>query len=81
MKYQKGQKLYKNNRKTGELDEITIIDVLYKFDKPVKSTYNYNEEALDSLINTGYLSDNVDLVKLEAIKKIEQQFNIKLKEV
>lgn len=81
MKYKKGQKLYRNNKKTGEIEELEIIDILYVLNRPVKSKYNYNEEELDSLVKDETLLDNIDNAKLQAIKRIEEQFGIKLKEV
>lgn len=81
MKYKKGQKLYRNNKKTGEIEELEIIDILYVLNRSVKSKYNYNEEELDSLIKDETLLDNIDNAKLQAIKRIEEQFGIKLKEV
>lgn len=81
MKYKKGQKLYRNNKKTGEIEELEIIDILYVLNRSVKSKYNYNEEELDSLVKDETLLDNIDNAKLQAIKRIEEQFGIKLKEV
>lgn len=81
MKYQVGQKLYRNNKKSGELEELEIIDILYVLSRSVKSKYNHNEEELNSLIKDEVLLDNIDNAKLQAIKRIEEQFGIKLKEV
>lgn len=81
MNYKKGQVLYRNNKKTHELEKITIVDVLYKLDRSVNSNYNHSAESLDSLIERGVISDDVNKTKLQAIRKVEEQFGIKLKEV
>lgn len=81
MKYKKGQKLYKKNNKTNEIEELYIEDTLYKLSRPIKCKYNYNDEELEYLIAEGTVSDNIEIVKENAIKDLEKRFNIKLKEI
>jgi len=81
MKFKKGQILFRNNKKTGEIEQIEIVDVLYKLNKSVSSNYNHNEDSLNNLIKQGVIYDDIEKTKLEAIRKLEEQFNIKLKEV
>lgn len=81
MKYKKGQKLYKKNNKTNEIEELYIEDTLYKLSRPIKGKYNYNDEELEYLIAEGIVSDNIEIVKENAIKDLEERFNIKLKEI
>lgn len=81
MKYKKGQKLYKKNNKTNEVEELIVEDILYKLSKSIKGRYNYNEEELQYLIEEEIVSDNIDTVKENAIRELEQRFNIKLKEI
>lgn len=81
MKYQVGQRLYRNNKKSGELEELEIVDILYVLSRSVKSKYNYNEKDLNQLIENKVILDDIEGAKQEAIRQLEEQFGIKLKEV
>lgn len=81
LNFDKNQVLFRKNKKTGEIERVKIVDILYKLDKSVNQSYNHNKESLIDLIDKKVLSTNINEVKLEAIKKLEEQFNIKLKEV
>ena len=76
-----GAKFYRENKKTKEIDELTIIDVQYIFNKKIGSRNNYTESEINSLIKDNIITDDVNILKNEAIKKIEEQFGIKLKEI
>lgn len=76
-----GAKFYRENKKTKEIDELTIIDVQYIFNKKIGSRNNYTESEINDLIKDNIITDDVNILKNEAIKKIEEQFGIKLKEV
>ena len=81
MKYSVGQTLYKRNNKTNQLEEVHVIDLLYKLDKSINQRYNHSEQDLAKLVDENKLFDNVDIAKEKAIKELEERFNIKLKEV
>ena len=76
-----GTKFYRENKKTKEIDELTIVDVQYIFNKKIGSRNNYTESEINNLIKDNTITDDVNILKNEAIKKIEEQFNIKLKEI
>ena len=76
-----GTKFYRENKKTKEIDELTIVDVQYIFNKKIGSRNNYTESEINSLIKDNIITDDVNILKNEAIKKIEEQFGIKLKEI
>ena len=76
-----GTKFYRENKKTKENDELTIVDVQYIFNKKIGSRNNYTESEINNLIKDNTITDDVNILKNEAIKKIEEQFNIKLKEI
>lgn len=79
--FQKGTVLYRKNKKNNTMEEIYIEEVLYRLSKPVVNNRNHSKESLNKLIKDGVLSDNYDAVKAKAIKDLEEQFGIKLKEV
>lgn len=82
MKYKVGQKLYKVNQKTHEVDEVEITDILYMTSKSVAmNRKTYTEEQLDSLVEDNIISLDKNIIKQQAIKRLEEQFDIKLKEV
>lgn len=81
MKYKRGDKFYKYDKRSKVVDEVEVEDTYYKLNKSVKGKYNYNEESLQELINNGTLTDNQEAIKQKAIEDIEKQFGIKLKEV
>ena len=76
-----GTKFYRENKKTKEIDELTIVDVQYIFNKKIGSRNNYTESEINNLIKDNTITDDVNILKNEAIKKIEEQFGIKLKEI
>lgn len=76
-----GAKFYRENKKTKEIDELTIVDVQYMFNKKIGSRNNYTESEINNLIKDNIITDDVNILKNEAIKKIEEQFGIKLKEM
>ncbi len=76
-----GAKFYRENKKTKEIDELTIVDVQYIFNKKIGSRNNYTESEINNLIKDNIITDDVNILKNEAIKKIEEQFGIKLKEM
>ena len=76
-----GTKFYRENKKTKEIDELTIVDVQYIFNKKIGSRNNYTESEINNLIKDNIITDDVNILKNEAIKKIEEQFGIKLKEI
>lgn len=79
--YKVGDKFYRYNKKTKELEELQIEYIQYVFDKKIGSRANYSPVELDKLIDEGIITDDPNVLKLEAIAKIEKQFGIKLKEV
>lgn len=81
MEFKKNQKLYRKNKKTNTIEEVEIQEILYRLSKPVNNNYNHSAESLETLIKSGDLSNDYDKVKYDAIKQLEQQFGIKLKEV
>ena len=76
-----GTKFYRENKKTKEIYELTIVDVQYIFNKKIGSRNNYTESEINNLIKDNIITDDVNILKNEAIKKIEEQFGIKLKEI
>lgn len=76
-----GKTYYRFNKKTKELEEYKIIGVKYVFDKKIGSKNTFTEDEIDWKIKDGELSDDFNSVKLKEIKKLEEQFGIKLKEV
>lgn len=76
-----GTKFYRENKKTKEIDELIIVDVQYIFNKKIGSRNNYTESEINNLIKDNTITDDVNILKNEAIKKIEEQFGIKLKEI
>lgn len=81
MKYKVGQKLFKPNKRTGEIDEITITEILYSTSGRINNKCLFTEDDLDELEENGTISLDKDIVKRNAIEKVEKQFGIKLKEV
>lgn len=81
MKYKKGDVLYKYNKKTKELEAAEIIGVNYVLDKRIGSRCAFSEEELNKYMNEGTLYTDMENVKEMEIKRLEEKFNIKLKEV
>lgn len=76
-----GKSYYKMNKTTNQLEEIKITDIQYVFNKKVGSKSNFTKEQIKKLIDDGILFDDIEILKREAIKKVEDQFNIKLTEI
>ncbi len=81
MELKKGTKFYRLNKKTHNIETISIIDEQYVFDKKIGSKSNFTREEIDAMIDNGTIKENMDGVLQEAIKKIEHQFKVKLKVV
>lgn len=79
--YKVGDVFYRYNKKTKELEELQIEYIQYVFDKKIGSRANYTTEEIQKLMTEGVITDDANVLKLEAIAKIEKQFGIKLKEV
>ena len=79
--YRVGDVFYRYNKKTKELEELQIEYIQYVFDKKIGSRANYTTEEIQKLMTEGVITDDANVLKLEAIAKIEKQFGIKLKEV
>lgn len=80
-KYKIGDKFYKLNRTTKEVETISIVDIQYVLNKKVGSRLNYTGEELLELINKGTITHDEDAIKNEAIADLEKRFGIKLQEV
>ena len=80
-KYKKGMVLFKKNLKTGDNVEVVIEEVLYKLSTAVCGSRNKTEKELDELIDNGTLLSDIEKCKNEDIRKIEELYGIKLKEV
>lgn len=80
MVYKVNQKFYKFNPKTGDMDEFKIEDILFRFDRKIKGKQNLAAFEIDELIEDGFFSEDPNKVKEEAIRQLEERFNIKLKE-
>lgn len=76
-----GQKYFRFNKKTKELEDLEIIDIKYVFNKKIGSKTNYTQCEIEDLIKNGEITDKVNALKEEAIANLEEQFGIKLKEV
>ena len=81
MGYYEGQKLFRLNKKTHNIDTFRIIDTTYVLDKKIGSRINFTAKQLDELISRNEICLNNDELKLQAIKDLEQKFDIKLQEV
>lgn len=76
-----GDKIYRLNRKTHKVGILNVIDVQYVLDNRIGSKRNFTESELQEMVDNGDISMNPDEIKNQAIKALEEQFNIKLKEV
>lgn len=81
MKYKIGDKFYRFNNKTKEVDVIEIIDIKYVFDRHVKNVKNFSELDIDDLIEDKRIYTDIEEVKRLEIEQLENKYNIKLKEV
>ncbi len=80
-KYKIGDKFYKLNKTTKEIEEIQIKDIQYVFSKKISSKLNYTEEEIEELIDKGVITDDKDDIKNKAIADLEKRFGIKLQEI
>lgn len=76
-----GKKFYRENKKTKEIEDLTIIGIQYIFNKKIGSRANYTEQEIQDLMEQGLITDDENTLKQEAIRKIEEQFGIKLQEI
>ena len=81
MKYKKGDVLYKYNKKTKDLEAAEVIGINYVLSKRIGSRCAFSEEELDRYIGDGTLYTDINNVKEMEIKRLEEKYNIKLKEV
>lgn len=81
MELKKGTKFYRLNKKTNNIETISIIDEQYVFDRKIGSKSNFTREEIDNLIEEGIIKEDVSDILEDAIKKIESQFKVKLKVV
>lgn len=79
--YKIGDKFYRYNKKTKELEELEIANIQYVFNKKIGSRANFTTDEIHKLLEDGVVTNNIDILKREAISKLEEQFGIKLKEV
>lgn len=77
----KGQKYFRFNKKTKELEDLEIVDIQYVFNRRIGSRSNFTQEEIENFIADGTITDEVDALKEKAIAQLEEQFGIKLKEV
>lgn len=76
-----GKKFYRENKKTKEIEVLEIIGIQYIFNKKIGSRANYTEQEIQDLMEQGLITDDENVLKQEAIRKIEEQFGIKLQEI
>lgn len=81
MELKKGTKFYRLNKKTNDIETISIIDEQYVFDRKIGSKSNFTKEEIDDLVEKGIIKEDVSDILEDAIKKIENQFKVKLKVV
>lgn len=76
-----GKKFYRENKKTKEIEVLEVIGIQYIFNKKIGSRANYTEQEIQDLMEQGLITDDENVLKQEAIRKIEEQFGIKLQEI
>lgn len=81
MELKKGTKFYRLNKKTNDIETLSIIDIQYVFDRKIGSKSNFTNEEIEDLMVQGTIKSNTDDVLQEAIEKLENQFKVKLKVV
>lgn len=81
MELKKGTKFYRLNKKTNDIETLSIIDIQYVFDRKIGSRSNFTNEEIEDLMVQGTIKSNTDDVLQEAIEKLENQFKVKLKVV
>ena len=75
------KKFYRENKKTKEIEVLEVIGIQYIFNKKIGSRANYTEQEIQDLMEQGLITDDENVLKQEAIRKIEEQFGIKLQEI
>ena len=75
------KKFYRENKKTKEIEVLEVIGIQYIFNKKIGSRANYTEQEIQDLMEQGLITDDGNVLKQEAIRKIEEQFGIKLQEI
>lgn len=78
--YNIGDTFYKKNR-AGVLEKIEITNILYKFDKRIGNLKQLDAEQINSLVDEEKLYTSKEQAKLTEIQKLEDKYNIILKEV
>lgn len=78
MKYNKGKKMFYNNKRTGGLFDVEIIDVKYIFNRKIGQTDALTEEQIDEFIEQGKLSETKESYINKRIKDLESELGIKL---
>ena len=73
MELKKGTKLYRLNKKTNDIETLSIIDIQYVFDRKIGSKSNFTNEEIEDLMAQGTIKSNADDVLQEAIEKLENQ--------
>jgi len=83
MKYEENSLFYRPNKRTGELEEITITNILYRLNKRVSNKNAFTKEELDDMVSKEELISEKDIgtLKNRDIKMLEEKYGIKLKEV
>lgn len=79
--YKIGDKFYRYNKKTKELEELEIANIQYVFNRKIGSRANFTVDEIHKLLEDKVITANIDILKRDAILKLEEQFGIKLKEV
>lgn len=79
--YKVGDKFYARNKRTGETRIVEITEVKYKFDYFVGNRNLYTEDDIQNMLSDGTLCTDYNKIKLDEIKKLEEKYGIKLKEV
>lgn len=83
MNYKENSLFYKPNKKTGELEEVIITDVLYRLNKRIVNKNAFTKEELDDMISREELipEKDIDTLKNRDIRLLEEKYGINLKEV
>lgn len=81
MELKKGTKFYRLNKKTNDIETLSIIDIQYVFDRKIGSKSNFTNKEIEDLMAQDTIKSNIDDVLQEAIEKLENQFKVKLEVV
>lgn len=79
--YKVGDRFYSRNKRTGETRVVTITEMKYKFDFFVGNKNNYTEDEIREMLEEGILCTDYNAIKRDEIRKLEEKYGIKLKEV